>query len=235
MKNIITIKNLNVTFGNNQVLKNITANIAPEEVVAIIGPNGSGKTTLLRAILGLVPYTGTIKILNKPVKQILNQIGYVPQRFNFDRTFPITVNEFLTLCTCKHHKQKSIDKSLKELEIAKLKDQMIGTLSGGQMQRVLIASAIIHEPKILLFDEPTSGIDIEGVKDFYSIIKHLNENHKTTVLMISHEISMVYKFAHKILCLNKGLVCHGKPSEALTSDVLKKLYGEKVEFREHTH
>ena len=233
MNSIIEIKKLSVQIDNNKILDDISFDVAKKEIVAIIGPNGSGKTTLFKAILGLIPYSGKIKILGKPVSEKLNQIGYVPQKFSFDRTFPITVEEFLYLTPEKVRKEL-IFAVLKELEITKFKDQLIGTLSGGQLQRVLIAKAIMKSPQILLFDEPTSGVDIEGIKDFYSIIKHLNEIHNATILMISHEISMVYKFAHKIICLNKNLVCQGKP-DVLTQDMLKKLYGESVELREHQH
>lgn len=225
---------MTVKFEHHSAIKNVSFNIEKEDVAAIIGPNGSGKTTLLKAVLGLIPYSGQIKIFNKSIKDALPQIGYVPQRFEFDKTFPITVEEFLKLSPGAKDAKK-MKHALEEMEIIRYKDSLIGRLSGGQMQRVLIARAVLGDPKILILDEPTSGIDVEGVKDFYSIVKHMNKEHKTTIVMISHEINMVYKFANKILCLNRNLICQGTPKTALTAKVLKKLYGEEINFREHAH
>ncbi len=234
MANIIEVKNLTVKFNHHAVIDNINFYIEKEDIAAVIGPNGSGKTTLLKAILGLIPYSGQIKIFNRNIREVLSQIGYVPQRFEFDKTFPITVEEFLKLSPAVKDAKK-MKHIFEELEIERYRRSLIGRLSGGQMQRVLIARAVLGDPKILFLDEPTSGIDMEGIKDFYSIIGHMNKEHKVTILMISHEINMVYRFANKILCLNRDLVCQGTPKTALTAKVLKKLYGEEMDFREHHH
>ena len=230
----ITIDHLTVRFQNQVILDDITFSIQEQAIVALIGPNGSGKTTLLKAILGLIPYEGQVRVFGKESKKVLARIGYVPQHVYFDRTFPITVEEFLALSWSEQNPAR-FDQVLSEIDMELRRKHMIGTLSDGQLQRVLIGRAILHDPDILLLDEPTSGIDIEGVRDFYTLIGHMNKIHKTTILMISHEINMVYKFADQILCLNRNLVCQGSPEIALTKEVLRKLYGEHVDFREHTH
>jgi len=231
---IIQTKGVSVSFGSNEVLRNISLTVNKGEIVALIGPNGSGKSTLIKAILGLVDYSGEIKILNQPTKKILGRIGYVPQHFAFDKTFPLTVVEFLTL-SCSKQTITNIPHALKEVEMSRQSDQLLGELSGGQLQRVLIARALLNQPEILFLDEPTTGIDIEGEKDFYEIISHQNKEHGVTIVMISHEINMVYKFATQIICLNKDLLCMGAPKDTITDEVLRQLYGEQVEITKHTH
>ncbi len=233
-KTIIHTENLSVSFDKNEVLRNININIKQGEIVAIIGPNGSGKSTLLKAILGLIPYQGKITIFDQPITKITDKIGYVPQKFEFDKTFPLTIREFLEISE-KNVTNKEINHALNEAEMSAHQKQLIGQLSGGQLQRILIARAILKQPEILFLDEPTTGIDIEGEMDFYQMIKHQNEYHKVTVIMISHEISMVYKHASQIICLNRDLICMGKPKQAITKEVLKKLYGDDVDLMHHEH
>ena len=131
--------------------------------------------------------------------------------------------------------RRRIKAALEEVDMLPLAKRRLGALSGGQQQRVLIAQAIIGNPKILLLDEPTSGIDVEGVKDFYTLIKHLNTEHHVTIVQVSHEINMVYSFASQIICLNRDLICAGDPQTALNREVLKKLYGDDIDFRGHLH
>lgn len=227
MSSIIEVKNLSVTHGSSVALKNISFNIEEGNIAIVIGPNGSGKTTLLKAMLNLVAADeGEIKILDKPADEVKQFLGYVPQRFSFDKTFPLTVQEFLDLSLRDSSKQKNIDEFLEDVGMKNSRDKLIGGLSGGQLQRILIARALINEPKVLFFDEPVSGIDVEGAKSFYELISHLNEDHKITVMIVSHEIDVVYDFADQVLCLNKCLLCQGKPSETLTQETLRKLYGE---------
>lgn len=234
-KYIIQTKNLSVSFNANVILRNININVKEGDVVAVIGPNGSGKSTLIKAILGLVPFSGEIKILGTNIEKQLEQIGYVPQKFSFDTTFPLTVWEFLKLAANDKIKKDRILQVLTEVEMEKYQNQALGQLSGGQLQRILIARALLNDPKILFLDEPTTGIDIEGEKDFYQIIKHQNIKHNVTIIMISHEINMVYKFADQIICLNKDLICMGEPKQAITKEVMKELYGEDVDLMHHHH
>jgi len=229
----ISVKNLSVDYGNQTVLNRLSFDVEKGKLTAIIGPNGSGKTTLFKAILGLIPHQGQVRIFQKPVREVLRRIGYVPQSFDFDRTLPITVREFLSFGALRHwHPSGEL---CKEVHVDVLMDRLIGELSGGQLQRVLIAQALLKKPDLLLLDEPSSGIDIEGAKAFYDLIKHVNHEHGLTVVLISHEINMVYSLADQIICLNRDLICNGPPRQALTKDVMEQLYGSEVSLRGHEH
>jgi zinc transport system ATP-binding protein len=234
MDPILEVRDVSVRFGNFPALEHISFTIEKQEIIAVIGPNGSGKTTLLKAILGLIPYEGEIRIMGEKIPQVLPLLGYVPQHFAFEKNFPLTVEEFVNL-TCRTPEKLPFGGALQAAGMAGLKDKLVGELSGGQLQRVLIAHAMLHQPKILFLDEATSGIDIEGLTDFYSTIQRLNRVHHVTVMMVSHEISMVYKFSDRIICLNRDLISHGETKTALTQDVLKKLYGDSADFKAHSH
>jgi zinc transport system ATP-binding protein len=234
MPAILEVEDLTVQFPGCTALDRISFTIEKEAIIAVIGPNGSGKTTLLKAILGLIPFQGNVRVFSKPIRQVLPQAGYVPQRFAFDATFPLTVEEFINL-TCRKPEKLPAGGILDEVGMAEFKGKLIGELSGGQLQRVLLAHALLHRPRILFLDEATSGIDIEGLSDFYSTIQRLNREHGVTVMMVSHEISMVYKFTDRIICLNRDLISHGETRTALTAEVLKKLYGDSADLKTHSH
>jgi zinc transport system ATP-binding protein len=234
---IIEIRHLSVRYEGELVLNDLNFSVQKGEIVAIVGPNGSGKTTLIRAILRLVPYEGEILVRGKRMRDMdprRASVGYVPQRFDFDRSIPITVGEFLELAYPKLNPRK-IKQVLLEVDLKDFENRLIGSLSGGQLQRILIARALVNDPSILLLDEATSGVDTAGEKGFYDIISHLLKVHRTTVLLVSHEINMVYRFADHILCVNRDLICYGKPKEAITKEVLEKLYGKDMKFKEHGH
>ncbi|HLD56100.1 MAG TPA: metal ABC transporter ATP-binding protein [Candidatus Omnitrophota bacterium] len=234
-KNVLEIEHLSVSYNRHAVLNDINFSIKEGEIAAIVGPNGSGKTTLIRAILGLVSYRGRVLVNGAPVQSALKRIGYVPQRFTFDRTIPITAVEFLSMTSFEKQEHRKINHVLLEVDMKRHERTLIGDLSGGEFQRILIARALLNDPAILFLDEATSGIDIAGEKSFYEIVSHLNKIHRTTVLLVSHEINMVYRFADQIICLNRDLICFGKPKEAITKEVLEKLYGKDVRFQEHRH
>lgn len=230
----VRITSLSASYGKEEVLRDINLSLNSGEVVAVVGPNGAGKTTLFRAILGLIPYSGSIEVFGRKPKEALGRIGYVPQRFEFDRGFPLKVREFLSL-SMRSKDHSTIDKALEEVDISSLSERLIGELSGGQLQRVLISRALINSPDILLMDEPTSGIDMEGETGFYDIIGEQNKEYGRTVLIITHEINMAYKYATQVICLNRDLYCYGTPKEAITRELLSKLYGKDVEMRGHKH
>ncbi|MFA6160920.1 MAG: metal ABC transporter ATP-binding protein [Patescibacteria group bacterium] len=229
----VSVKNLKIRYGSHVVLNGLNFEIEKGNIAAVIGPNGSGKTTLFKALLGLIPYEGEIKIFQKSIKNALKRIAYVPQHFDFDRTLPITVDEFLSFAS--NGKSINAKEICREVSVDILAEKLIGDLSGGQLQRVLIAQALIKDPDLLFLDEPSAGIDIEGSKAFYDLIKHINKEHDVTILLISHEMSMVSDLADQILCLNRDLVCNGPPREVLTKKVLDKLYGPEMNIREHKH
>ncbi len=233
-KPVIEAHNVTVSLGRKPVVNNVSFSLKQGEIASIVGPNGAGKTTLVRAILGLIPYTGSIRLFGTQPKKMISKVGYVPQKFSFDTSFPLTVHEFLSLTLHKNDHKRIID-SLEEMEVKDSMYKMLGDLSGGQLQRVLIARALLHNPKILFLDEPTSGVDMEGARTFYEIIEHLNKSHDVTIVLISHEINMVYKFATYVICLNKDLYCKGVPKETITQEILRKLYGKNVQLRPHHH
>jgi ABC-type Mn2+/Zn2+ transport system ATPase subunit len=236
----LSVENLCVKANERHLLENITFSIKQGKVVAIIGPNGAGKTTLVKAILGLIPYQqGSVLIYGHPIGNgdLSSKVGYVPQKLEFDRSFPLTVSELLHFTvppafSLPFHKRKQEDEhihSLLEVVGAQdLKNRGIGSLSGGELQRVMIAKAIVNDPKILFLDEPASGVDIEGQERFHDLVIRLNREKGLTVILISHDLNVVYRYADDVLCLNRKLVCNGKPAEMLTDEVIKSVYGEMM-------
>lgn len=228
---ILEVKNLKVILNDQVILNNINFELKEGEILAIIGPNGAGKTVLIKSILSLIPYQGEIKYKGEHIKNKLNEIGYIPQKFDFDKNLPITVKEFLEISNRGY-----IDKEIiKEVGISSILEKKLGEISGGQIQRVLIARSLFKKPKLILMDEPTSGIDIEGEKKIYELIIHLNKTHQITIIFVTHEINIVYSFAKKVLCLNVNLICYGEVRRELTESVLKKLYGENYILQIHKH
>jgi len=196
------------------------------EVLTILGPNGAGKTVLLKTLLGIFPYKGKIE-WESGVK-----IGYVPQRVPFVKDVPMNIEEFFTLKGIKRETKEVI--KLVGFDENFLKKN-IGELSSGQYQRILVAWALIGNPDVLLFDEPTTGIDITGEETIYQLLERLKNEKKLTIILVTHDLSVVYKFSDRVICLNKCPVCQGTPKEVLSPEILSKLYGQEVKFYEHHH
>jgi zinc transport system ATP-binding protein len=242
----LRIENLCVKKNGRHLLENISFSVEEGRIVAILGPNGAGKTTLIKAILGLMDYeTGSVSLFGRPFRHNNGdvRVGYVPQRLEFDRTFPITVSELLSFTTPpfysfpvtgKRRKKADIGSLLEVVGARGLMTRSIGSLSGGELQRVMMAKAIVNDPKILFLDEPASGVDIEGQERFYDLVKRLNSERRLTVILISHDLNVVYRFADDVLCLNRRLVCSGSPEEALTDEVIKSVYGEMMGAYTHS-
>lgn len=219
----ITVSSVTKMFGSYVAVEGISFSIAQGEMVALVGPNGSGKSTLARLIVGLdEPTSGKIRIDGKDPKHMVNLIGYVPQRFSFDRSLPMTVSEFLRLSNVSLGDIRDV---LGKVAMAEFENQQIGTLSGGQLQRVLIARALLHTRDILVLDEPTSGIDVGGEQALYELLHTLNHRDGTTIVVISHELNFVYEYATTVICLNQRLLCKGSPRSVLTAEVLAQMYG----------
>jgi zinc transport system ATP-binding protein len=227
----IEVKNLYFEYNNqNKVIENLSFNVKEGEFVGVVGPNGSGKTTLIKILIGsLKQKKGTIKFFGKNLNNSKNIIGYVPQKLHIDSTFPATVNELLGLLDDK----KNIKEVLKIMEIEKFLDKKFSELSGGQQQRVIATIALSKNPKILILDEPSSGIDLKGQTKFNELLSKLNKTKKTTIILISHDTQMISKFAKKALCIGKPSYCFG-PTKNM-KDYLEKIYGKEHSVFPHKH
>lgn len=246
-KKSLEVRNLSFSYQQNlgEVLSNINFDLFSSSINIIIGPNGSGKSTLLKTILGFLEAKGEINFYDQNEKLISRSdahIGYVPQKFVFDTSIPITVKEFLklTLTNCKKHKntdESEIIETLKLVDAHKLINKKLGDLSGGQLQRVVLARAFLHHPRLLILDEPESGVDIEGEKFFYEVLQKKVKETGLTALIASHEMEIVNKYADQVLCLNKTLICSGTTTQVLTAQNFEKLYGleNKLYMHEHKH
>jgi len=222
---ILKVKNLNVELDNEKIIENLSFEVKEGDVLTVLGPNGAGKTVLLKTLLGLLPYKGEIE-WQKGVK-----IGYVPQRLPFIKDIPMSIEEF---CKLKEASKKEIKEILNSAGFGEIfLNKKIGELSSGQFQRILVAWALIGNPQILLFDEPTAGIDIGGEETIYALLAKLKEERNLTILLVTHDLSVVFKFSNYVICLNKCPICQGIPKEVLTPEILYKLYGEEVKFYEH--
>jgi zinc transport system ATP-binding protein len=224
---ILEVENLTVELEGESSLENLSFHVDEGEVLTILGPNGAGKTVLLRTLLGLLPYRGKIS-WKKDVK-----IGYVPQRLPFIKDFPLTVEEFLHL---KEVSQQEIRKVLSSLQITdpNFLHKKMGVLSSGQFQRVLVAYALLGSPDVLLFDEPTAGIDVGAEETIYTLLNRLKKERDITILLVTHDLAVVYQFASHCLCLNRRMLCFGPP-RVINGALLSKLYGGEVKVYEHRH
>lgn len=231
----ISVKNCTVSFGDNVVIDDISFEVPQGSITAVIGPNGSGKTTLLRAILGLVPLQkGKIHVLGKHLHALRGIIGYVPQRFEYEKGFPITVREFMNLDRHKHCPRSRIEEKIREMGLdPTILNDTLDSLSGGQLQRVLIAQATLNHPTLLFLDEPATGIDIVGEKCFYDLVHELNKRHNTTILLVSHDITVVSAAVDNVICVNRKLMCSGPPATALSEKTLSELFGYHVNLYMH--
>ena len=234
-KPTLCVRDVHVTYGHVKAVEHVSFHLMKGQAAAIIGPNGSGKTTLVRAILGLIPLQhGEVEILGTTPVEARNRIGYVPQRFSFDPDFPITVEEFMHLTRNRHVSPSKVLEKIKEVGLVPaILRKRLGRLSGGQLQRVLVASAILEDPDILFLDEPATGIDIVGEATFYDAIHHLKEEHGTTIVLVSHDIGVVSDFVDTVVCINRKMMCAGPPKTALTDVKLQELFGHHATYYGH--
>lgn len=218
---LIDISKLEVKYGSKKVLQNINLSLNANEIVTIVGPNGSGKTTLFKAIIGSVPLSkGKISI--KPNLRI----GYVPQQLKVDQTLPITVERFLKLATRNNN---DIEKMIAFFGSENIFREQINSLSGGQMQRVLLARALVNKPEILLLDEATRGLDQPGIAAFYRKIENISKETNCAVLMISHDLHVVMRASDRVICVNGHICCQGTPENVSTSPEYQTLFGSNVD------
>ena len=244
---IVEIDRLSYAYSGNLVLDNISFTIDEGDILGIIGPNGAGKTTLFSCMLGLLDdYTGTIKILGDDIKKkngkVFKSIGYIPQKKAIEQNFPATVEEIVSLgiTTIGKTSKEKIALALETVGLLAQKDRRVGELSGGQQQRVLIAKAMVNNPKLLILDEPVTGIDLEMQNRFYSLLKKLNQENKITIIWASHDLDAVNRFATSVACINRSMFFHGKTYEFFENPDLLKAYSESsmqahMHLHNHTH
>jgi len=226
-KIVLKVENLDVKLEGEEILKDLSFEVKEGEVLVILGPNGAGKTVLLKTLLGILPYKGKIE-WQKGIK-----IGYVPQRLPFIKDIPMAVKEFFDL---KNVSEKESEEILKSIGLGKdILKEKIGDLSSGQFQRILVGWALASNPQVLLFDEPMTGIDIGGQESVYNLLEKLKKERDLTILFVTHELSIVYKLADKVLCLSKRMLCHGLPKEILTPERISELYSGEIKFYQHNH
>ena len=218
-KLILSVSSLSFSYGEHKVLENIHFEIEEDDFIALIGPNGSGKTTLVNLLLGLLsPSQGEVKLsISK------NKVGYVPQRYTIDKNFPGTVREILSSESGEVVKQTGIKDLLSKKFIS---------LSGGQQQRVLISLALQKNPKLLILDEPTAGVDVKAQHAFYDLLKKLNKK-GITIILVTHEVGVLSSLVKKVLCINHTVCCMGHPKEL--PKMLKQMYGEHFVHHHHHH
>lgn len=231
----VKIRNLTVRIGSVEILHDVSAEIPRGMCTAIVGPNGAGKTTLTKAILDDISYKGTIEFGNAEgtFSRKKPRFGYVPQKLNFDRDMPLTVLEFLAGGLVRRPVFFGIPAKfralcaeyLNDVECAHLADRNLGALSGGELQRVLLAQALMQEPEILILDEPAAGVDFKGEQLCCELLEKFRQEKKFTQIMVSHDLSMVAAHAEHVICINKKVYAEGVPEEVLTSDALSATFG----------
>jgi zinc transport system ATP-binding protein len=245
--NAVEISNLTLNLNGREVLTGITLSLQEGRFLGVVGPNGGGKTTLLRVILGLIrPDSGAITIFGESPETVLKKgsvFGYLPQSFKVPPDFPIRVIDVVMMGRYgrvgllrwpRGEDRKKAVEYLSMMGIEGLKNVPFGELSGGQQQRASVARALAGEPKILILDEPSTGIDVIGQGDFYHLLKGLQKRFNITILMASHDIGTIPAYVDEIACLNNILHYHGNPVGALSEEVLIELYGKNVDLLQHT-
>lgn len=238
---VIDIDNVSYKYGDVPVLEDISLKIIEDEFIGIIGPNASGKSTLLKLILGLIkPSKGKITVLHSEVKNLCSRVGYVPQHITFSRDFPVTVKEVVMMGHIRNSskfysytepEKESARQAMQTLEIDSIAKRQVGSLSGGQLQRVLIARALVCQPEILILDEPTANVDIKMEEDIFGLLKNYSEH--MTIIVVSHDIAFISGYVDRVACLNRTLVCHN--TESISGKMIEELYEAPVKMIHHHH
>jgi zinc transport system ATP-binding protein len=228
---ILSVTNLRIAFGHQVVIDNLSFEVRQGDCVAVIGPNGAGKTVLLKALLNLIPHQGEIRWSPEA------RLGYVPQKIAADRQLPLRLVDLLTAKAAVQRAPASdIGTAAAEVNLTpQILSTSVGHLSGGQFQKALIAFALLGRPNVLLFDEPTASLDELAEEHTYDLLHSLQQEKGMTVILVSHDLSVVYRYANQVLCLSKGKLCMGPPKELLTPGMLEELYGGPSKFYRHVH
>ncbi len=243
---LVSLDNVRVTLGGVPILQGVTAELPRGKIVALLGLNGSGKTTLLRAVLKEIPCDGSIRFHcghdhRQPAPQ---HVGYVPQKLRLEANLPLTVRDLLAVSLQRRPLflgiSRAMEKEFREMlglvgAPLDLLDRPMDKLSGGEQQRVLLSLALRPNPELLLLDEPAAGIDFKDQESFYHLITRINRERDVTILLVSHDLSVVHKHAHHVLCLKDGRIqCQGTPDE-MNRDMLKEVFGAETALYHHHH
>ncbi len=227
MEQVLSVKNLDVTRGQEKIIDSLSFSLEKGEFLTILGPNGSGKSTLFEALLGIVDYEGDIN-WSPQVK-----ISYLPERLAREMflLFPLTVKDFFELSKIKKDRT---EKLLSSVGLGRdFLDRTPARLSSGEFQRMLVAWSLASEPNVLLFDEPMGGIDVGGRETIYTLLHKFWKEKGLTVVLVTHEINVVYAYSTNVLCLSRKKMCYGKAKEVLTPENLRQIYGHQLKFYEH--
>ncbi len=233
----LAVHGLQKRFGQSEsIFHDLEIEIKKGEFVAVIGPNGSGKTTLIRIILGLEKATtGEVHLYE-------DKVGYVPQRINRDAYSSMTVKELMLLKIRgakfwygRKQQEETILQLLSQTKTNHLLNKQLKHLSGGELQRVMISYALANDPGLLILDEPVSGVDVHGEQDFYNLLESIHQSRDITIMMISHDIDIVYQRATQVICLNRELICQGVPKDVLNKETIEKTFTTKHGVYHHQH
>lgn len=245
LPNVVEVENLTASFNGRIALDGINLHIGAERLAGLIGPNGAGKTTLLRVLLGLVkPDSGKATVFGHPPGKAHNLIGYVPQSARFDNYFPLSVADVAMMGRYSilgpgrfpgKVDKDAVQHAMERVSITHLANQRFGALSGGERQKALIARALSGNPRLLLLDEPTTGVDVVSQDSFYSLLHELRQDMKMTIVMVSHDIGVITSHVDDIICINQKVFCHGTPSDVLAGGLIGRAYGSEAEIIMHGH
>ncbi len=246
---VVELRDVSFSYGAAPVLERINLQVSDGEFLGLVGPNAGGKSTLLKLMLGLLePQSGSIEVMGKRPRDTRRLLGYMPQYPSFPRDFPITVEQAVLLGRVGNSSRhgwfgalspggyakadhEAAREALAEVEAADLASRQIGSLSGGQLQRVLLARALVGQPNILILDEPTSNIDLRVESDIFDLLRKLNA--RMTILVVSHDVGFISGYVTRVACVNRTLVCHH--TDAIDGQVIQNLYGEHVRMVAHQH
>lgn len=239
MKPAIELRDVWFAYGDRPVLEAIDMTVAPGAFLGIIGPNGAGKTTLLKLVLGLLePTAGEVRVFGSDPRRAHGRIGYVPQYARFDHHFPLVVRELVLMGRLGRKRtpgrfgeedHEAVDRALERLELTELEGEPIEQLSGGELQRALIARALALEPRILLLDEPTASVDTRVGRSVYHLLEELTAT--MTVILVSHDVGVISRHVDSVACLNRRLFFHGE--DELTPEMVREAYGAPVDLVAH--
>lgn len=232
LPSLMEARGVGLVLGGRRILRDVDLRIEPGQITTLIGPNGAGKTSLLRVLLGLVPPTEGVLHRRRGLR-----IGYMPQRIAVDEILPITVRRFLSLG--RRVPRERLQAALREVGVGRLLDQPVQSVSGGEMQRILLARALLREPHLLVLDEPAQGVDVSGQGEVFQLIASLRDRYGCGVLMVSHELHLVMAAADSVVCLNRHVCCTGHPEAVSRDPAYRRLFGDSmppgVAFYPHHH